>query len=453
MLDSPPMSLRTLRTAAALLIASIPIVASPGCVVRFSDRNAPLENGGVSGPAADCSVVQPLGVGGPGAGAATTKFVGRYDFTDPTKPHFDWSGNYMTARFEGTEVTWGAVAGVETIFEQIIDGKAEKIILGGAVENKTVTRKVPQGTHEITVVRSSEALFGDIEFTPFTFGAGTKQLPPTERPRRIEYIGDSITCGYGDEGQNATCPYDVPVRQVKDEKGQLNDVKIPASQNIYLAYGSIAARKLAADAVTLCFSGKGVVLNYREQGVGEGKLATPGDKPDPDAKTTVPQYYLRTVASDPKSPPWDFAKERPEEKPQVVVINLGTNDFARDLNQDGIPDGIDLPKFREGYKAFVQFVRSKRPEAQIFLAIPPMVTDLFPLDNARTDFRNTLRGIVEELSAAGDKKVYFLELVEMGVRYGLGCDYHPNLTVHRIMADQVAGAIRSKTCWSMVDAQ
>jgi hypothetical protein len=41
----------------------------------------------------------------------------------------------------------------------------------------------------------------------------------------------------------------------------------------------------------------------------------------------------------------------------------------------------------------------------------------------------------------------------MGERYGLGCDYHPNLDVHRIMADQLAAAIRSKTCWSVNDAQ
>jgi hypothetical protein len=40
-----------------------------------------------------------------------------------------------------------------------------------------------------------------------------------------------------------------------------------------------------------------------------------------------------------------------------------------------------------------------------------------------------------------------MELVEQGTRYGLGCDYHPNLTVHQIMAQQTIGAIRSKTCW------
>ena len=439
------MSLRIIGRACVggALLALASAVLPTGCVVRLSDRNAPLENGGVSGGQVNCSTLPVLSEGAPSTdpAAVKTKFVGRYD----VNKNFDWSGNYMQARFRGTEVTWGAESNVENLYEQVVDGQAQRVILGGKVPNKTVTVKVADGEHEITVMRSSEALYSPGSFIPFTFGAGTQQLAPVERPRRIEYIGDSITCGYGDEGANATCPYDIPT---SDGSG-----RIPISENIYLAYGSIAARRLAADAVTLCYSGKGVVLNYREQGFGEGKNINPNDKPDSDAKTTIPDYYLRTLASVnvPRGTgDWDFTKEP---QPQVVVMNIGTNDFARDINQTGIADGIDLVKFRDGYIKFVRFVRSKRPDAHMFLAVPPMVTDKFPLDNARSDFRNTLRSITEEMNGAGDSKVYFIELVEMGIRYGLGCDYHPNLEVHRIMADQVVGAIRAKTCWSTVDAK
>ncbi len=433
---------RRARAVLTLLVFGLPLAVASACVLRLNDRNEPLESGGVTGPVANCSAIAVEPAGGPGTGAPATKFVGRYDLTDPATPRFDWSGNYMSTRFEGTEVTFGANAGVETIFEVIVDGQARQVILGGLAE-KSFTVRVPQGIHEVTVMRSSEALFGDVAFVPFTFGT-SKQLPPTERPRRIEYIGDSITCGYGNEGENATCPYDTVIRDVTGEDGKPKDVKIPLTQNVYLAYGSLAARALSADAVTLCFSGKGVFQNYREQGVGEGKILNPDDKPDPDARTTIPDYYLRTVATDPALAKWDFSKE-PE--PQVVLINIGTNDFARDVNQDSIADGIDLERFRTSYKDFVGFVRTKRPNAHIFLALPPMLSDKFPLDNARSDFRNALKRIVSELEGSGDGKIYFMELVEMGVRYGLGCDYHPNLEVHRIMADQVIGAIRSKTCW------
>jgi lysophospholipase L1-like esterase len=444
------MWLRTLRTAAAFVF--LPMVA---CVVRLNERNEPLPNGGVTGPDADCNTVTPPGFGGPASGPARTKFVGRYGLKDatkaegPTNPrtHFDWSGNYMSTRFQGTEVTWGVEAGIETIFEMIVDDQpGQQVILGGlAPASRTVT--LPSGEHEITVIRSSEALFGDVVFVPFTFGNGTTQLPPTEHPRKIEFIGDSILCGYGNEGPNATCPYDVPIRSVIDDEGKEDFVKIPETQNINLAYGSLTARRFQADAVTLCFSGKGVVLNYREQGVGEGKILNPNDKPDPDAKTTIPDYYKRTLATETNGQLWPFM-EPPDQQPQVVVINVGTNDFARDVNQDSIADGINLQNFKNGYRTFFDFVRSNRREAHIFLAVPPMVTDKFPLDDARKNFRNTLRGLVEELNRSGDTKVYFIELLEMGVRYGLGCDYHPNLKVHELMADQVVGAIKKKTCWN-----
>ena len=435
-------------------MAAALVLLTPACVVKLGDRNAPLPNGGVSGPNVECTVANTEPASASQVrlqGAATTKFQGRYDLKDPTKPRFDWSGNAMTARFQGTEVTWGAESGVEVAYEEIIDGNMTKVILGGAVENKTVTRQLPDGVHEITVMRTSEALYGDSTFIPFTFGPHTTQLPVPDKVHRIEYIGDSITCGYGDEGPNATCPYDVTIRTAPNGTGGTDEVKIPLTQNIYLAYGSIAARKLDAEATTICFSGKGVNVNYREQGYGEGGKPVPNAKPDPDAKTTIPMYYLRTLATErPEAGGqlWDFSKEA---QPEVVVLNLGTNDFARDLNQDTVPDGIDLPAFQAAYAKFVDFVRSKRPDAQIFLAVPPMVTDKFPLDNARTNLRNTLRSITEQRNAAGDQKVYYMEYVQMGTRYGLGCDYHPNLEVHRIMADQTVGAIRSKTCWPTVE--
>ncbi|AKU98643.1 Endoglucanase E precursor [Labilithrix luteola] len=381
----------------------------------------------MTGARVDCTQVQAAGIGGPSTATPAIKFVGRYDMSDPTRARFDWSGNYATARFDGTEVSVGINLpenrDMELVFEAAIDDRDPiKFVVTPDRTSYLVANDLAPGTHEITVMRNSEAFSGSSEFTGFNFGASGKLLAPTERPRRIEFIGDSITCGYGNEGPNATCPYDVEVRP---------NVKVAMTENIYLAYGSIAARALSADAVTTCFFGKGVVLNFRE------------NEHDDDAKTTIPQYYERTLANV-REGNWDFTKE-PE--PQAVVINLGTNDFSRDVDKDGVADGIDLGAFKAGYANFVAYVRERRPNAHIFLAVPPMLTDKFPLDNARSNMRDVLGQIVSDRAAAGDTMVYRIDLVEMGTRYGLGCDYHPNLEVHRIMADQVIGAIREKTCW------
>ena len=418
---------------------AVAVLALPACVVKLSHENAPLTNGDVTGQTADCTSAQPLGLGGPGIGAGAVKFTGRF-VTAPAGAVFDWSGNEISARFEGTEATVGLTTGAPILLMAVVDDRPP--IKFEAIPKRTgylVVSGLPSGVHTITIHRNSEPLYGPLSFTGFNFGPNSKLLPPIEHPRRIEIIGDSITCGYGNEGQNATCPFDV-----FDGSGP-DAARIPLTENQYLAFGSLAGRTLSADTVTLCYSGKGIYQNYREGAQGEGTAINQDVvKTDPDGKTLMPRYYQRTLASQPDSPLWDFGTE-PE--PQVVVIALGTNDFSRDVNNDSVADGIDVSRFRAAYSDFVGFIRSKRPNAHIFMSVSPMVTDKFPLDNARSDFRSTLKGIAAEFDAKGDKKVYAMEMVEQGSVYGLGCDYHPNLTVHEIMSQQLVGAIRSKLCW------
>jgi lysophospholipase L1-like esterase len=452
----------------------------PACVIKLTDRNSPAVNGAVTGAPADCSQTQALPGGAPG-GAAEIKYVGRYVFTQPekggeaTEALFDYSGNNISFRFQGaSQVTVklaldGAVP-QDQLFEFVVDNNPPSTRLitvqqtpSGQPTNLPLTDYLidgldPGAQHEVTINKNTEAQQGAVVFQGVDLHGG-HLVAPTRRPRRIEFIGDSIMCGYGDEGNNATCPFEITVRQAHDASGNVVlgddgkpiDVSVPVTENQYLSFTSLTARALDADAVTVCWSGKGVALNYKEK---------PGD---PDAKSTIPDLWSgRAIAGDMNGNKWDFKTEKPEEVPQVVVISLGTNDYARDTLPpttdpdgtpgDNVPDGdMDIPatyeQFVTKYTDFVKNVRSHRPNAHIFLAVPPMVSDQFPLNNARTDLKNALLRIVNTMTSAGDTKVYEMELVEMGYRYGLGCDYHPNLEVHQIMSQQLVGAIRSKTCW------
>jgi len=452
---------------------------APACVVKLDDRFKPQTDGAVTGAPADCNVVKPPPRSAPG-GNAELVYVGRFDMTDPMAVRFDWGGNYVYAQFEGgTQVSAKLEADdSDVLFSAVLDGGPPKQIHVFSANAQPPGVQVPAsyvlfdglsaGPHEIILHRDTEAQSGVTIFRGFDLGGG-HLLPPKRRVRKIEVIGDSISCGYGDEGQNATCPFDVEVRRQGDcpsdkvlpddfdtKYPNCNVVRVPETENQYLAYGSLVGRRFDADVTTIAWSGKGVQRNYHEPTLGRAAI---------DRKVTIPDYWRqRTIGSPPQpgqmtaGPNWDFAKD-PDY--QVVVINLGTNDFTRDVlinnqgnaesttgNGDNVPDGdIDRTAFRDTYRDFVKEVRAKRPNAHIFLAVPPMLTDQYPLDNARTDLKNALLSIAQEMNAAGDQKVYEMELVEQGTRYGLGCDYHPNLTVHQIMADQVAGAIRSKTCW------
>lgn len=461
------------------------VLCAPACVIRLTERNAPAEAGAITGAPADCSATQVTPRGGPGSDPVT-KFVGRFHKMDDTRYRFDWSGNYITARFNGTQVSARlSDAEGDILFSAVLDGgpPREIHVLSGIAQPPNTPLpdayllfdNLPPGEHEIILHRDTEAQAGTVVFSGFDFGGG-QQLPPRQRPRRIEIIGDSITCGYGIEGQNATCPFDIEVRrQGECPEGALpldfaerfpkcNIAKVPFTENQYLAYTSIVGRRFDADVSVVCWSGRGVERNYREPTKGPAAL---------DAKTTIPMMWRDRTIGGKGQPmpegttgddvfkfgvPWDFASE-PE--PQVVLINLGTNDYTRDVklnNQggapspdglgDNVPDGdVDREAFKAAYRQFVGDVRAKRPNAHIMLAVPPMVTDQYPSDDARRNITEDLKLIAAEFEAKGDMKVYAMELVEQGTRYGLGCDYHPNLIVHELMANQFEAAIRSKTCW------
>ena len=493
---------------------SLLVVTLAACAVKLTNRFDPAPNGDVTGAAAVCSSLAIEPNGAPG-GDAGPKLLGRFysPLSDDGKtllsPRFDWSGNSITARFEATdhitvklllEAQPTADPNVQTVqdllFEFVVDdlppATRQITVTTDAKGNPTttpleayeVTGLDASKPHEVVIYRNTEAEKGIIDFNGFDLHGG-HYLPPTRRARRVEFIGDSITCGYGLEGNNATCPYSVTIRSlvdpttgksVLDANGNPVTVDLPVTENQYLTYVAQAARALDADPVTYCWSGRGVYKNLKENWVLGATSRVP--ELEPDATKTVPDLWNeRTLGSDYEGSDagtildggtaWDFSVEKPEDIPQVVVVNLGTNDFSRDTKNnvtgqsnmtpgkdpgDNIPDGdldstAELELFFQKYLKFVQQIRLHRPQAHIFLATPPMLSDQYPLVNARSHLKAILVRIVEEMQKVGDQKVYKMDLVEMGSRYGLGCDYHPNRTVHDIMATQLVGAIRSKTCW------
>lgn len=79
----------------------------------------------------------------------------------------------------------------------------------------------------------------------------------------------------------------------------------------------------------------------------------------------MPELYSRTLPSAPASK-WDFSWQ-----PQVVVVNLGTNDFST----DGDPSQAELIG---AYQAFLTDLRAANPHAYILCLVPTLLagTDL-----------------------------------------------------------------------------
>lgn len=227
-------------------------------------------------------------------------------------------------------------------------------------------------------------------------------IRPAETQRlKIEVIGDSITCGYGVEG-NETQTFST------------------ATENVEKAYGSLIGRMLNADVRMDCFSGFGIVSGYTDTGAINDVCL-------------VPDYYEKVGMNDFVLPdgrrvqdiPWRFELFQPD----IVVLNLGTNDLSwcRD-------DAEKKQRFRSLYTEFLKTIRRNNRSAVILCVLGIMGTGLNrSMEDAAADYRK----------GSGDCKVYTLLTDEQdGSKNGWGTDFHPSETTQKQLASAVAAEIR-----------
>lgn len=326
------------------------------------------------------------------------QYVGRFDFTNPKRVVFDWPGVYIYARFEGTSCTIRLKDSTNE-YSVIIDNHAPKVFIPGDLKILKVASGLDGSvSHTVMIQKKTEAFVGKGIFEGFILDKGAALLPPHKRSgRRIEFIGNSITCGYGVLSDSSNCHFS---KQTEDAG---------------MSYAAILSRRLHADYHLIAYSGKGMVRNY-------------GDK----HKTSVhpmPSLYDRTCWYD-STLKWDFKKW----VPQVVVINLGTNDFSTKPYPD-------KNVFEEAYNRLINRVRSLYPNVTIFCVSGPMIGE------PCTDY---VRDVVEQQQQKENqyKGVFFIEIPRSNLNdKDWGCDGHPNIYGSYKMVETMLPIIRLRTNW------
>jgi lysophospholipase L1-like esterase len=372
---------------------------SGGRMNRGGSGNAGVNNGGSGNAGASAGGASSGGAssggassGGVGGAAGQVRVVGRTD-GDPASPRFEWSGVSIEARFKGTSVQADLDGGNNNYFEIIVDGQTKpKVATTSGRRKVPIVSGLTNAQHDLVIWRRTEANdSAPTQFFGLDLGGGTF-LSVTPPAHKLEVIGDSITCGYGDEGMGPNCSFSYD------------------TENDYLAYGSVAARALGADLFTECWSGKGV---YRNGG---------GDMTE-----TMPTLWKRTIPTDTTST-WNFSWI-----PDAVIINLGTNDFA---------SGDPGQPYVNAYEAFVAALRTHYPTAYVFLLIGPMTSD-----PQLTTARGYLDQVVKARSDAGDKRVQQILVAPQDQSNGIGCDYHPSVATHDAMGKAIAATIKTTMGW------
>lgn len=322
---------------------------------------------------------------------ANIQYTGRIDFSDPKLPRFWQPGVYFNIRFEGSscevilndQVLWGKN---HNYLEVVIDGVAKRMQTKSAHDTITMVDGLSAGSHTLLVCKNTEANIGYLELVGIRC---KKLLKPLSKPaRKIEFLGNSITCGTGSDQSEIACG-----------KGVWQD-----QHNAYLSYGPTIARQLNAQWSLSAVSGIGLTHSCC------------------NLEILMPQVFDK-IDMRGDSLHWDFSNYQPD----VVTVCLGQN--------DGIQDSV---LFCTAYINFVKTLRNYYPSAQIILLTSPMGDETFtPV------LKRYLSGIKNAVKKT-DKNVatYFYSK-----RYHNGCDSHPDLAEHQMIAKELGAFIKKKMKW------
>ncbi|MEU1123420.1 SGNH/GDSL hydrolase family protein [Streptomyces sp. NPDC005899] len=305
---------------------------------------------------------------------------------------FSWPGVYFEGRFRGTGV--GVV---------LNDSAADYDV---QVDGRTVTTLVMPGdtthwidglsdrTHTVRLVKRNDTPWSTSSFGGFRAAPGGAVLSrPAARNRQIEFIGDSLTVGYGNLSPSRDCTAD----------------EVARTTNSDVSYGALTARRLNADYQINGYSGLGMVRNYN------------GGSPDVTYRTFYGRALL-AVSGDVWRNPGTW-------RPQLVVVNLGTNDFSTAVNpgEPWTPAGL-ATAYRSAYGEFLQKLRTRYGSRTTIVAV------------GTGQFADHVQQVVRAREDAGDDSVRYwgLDTTDLDL---LGCHWHYSARDDRIISDRLTSFV------------
>lgn len=275
----------------------------------------------------------------------------------------------------------------------VVDGVYQKRLKIEKGEKRKYKIEIPSKatTHQIQIFKATEATTGNILFG----GAIVENylLPKTKTKKRIEFIGNSITSGMGNDFQEIPCG-----------TGEWFD-----QHNAYLAYGPILSRKLNTDFLLSSVSGIGMYRGWNDENIEE---------------PTMPQIYENLYLTLENTKPFEDTFQ-----PNIVSICLGTNDLSYgDGTKPRLP--FNEEKYTDNYIQFIKTIYKRYPTTQIVLLNSPMVSG-----NRNTILVSCLKKVMQHFeSDANHKKIELFQFPPMQPK---GCTTHPDSEDHKVMAEQL----------------
>ena len=354
-------------------------------------------------------------------------FFGRTIYDEQTDAvFFNWTGAGFEAAFEGTrfEATLlalqssgqpeGKLWPCVSVF--LDDGEAPvcELLLERPEQRYTLFESDSPERHRIRVVKRTENEKGKAGVKSVAVEGVFLPVAPRENKPRIELIGDSITCGFGNEAA--------------ERDGQF----LPEEQNGHLAYGAVAARLLGAEYHSISVSGISLCAPLEP----DFSLEIPGLDGFRLRVKAMEDYYAFTDRSHEEArgvtsgfSAWDFGRFRPD----AIVINLGTNDSYR--IKAAKDKQAEIAHFELRYAAFLQTIRQRNGAA------PVICCTLGPMDYFLYD--NIVSAVRTYQSRTGDERIFCYKFGGIyPLKEGFGAGDHPSIITHRRMGEELSWQLR-----------
>jgi len=286
--------------------------------------------------------------------------------------------NSLSAAMADNHARIGIYVDGERVIDDMVDSKEEVYEVFRSDEPKEVT---------VSLVKLSESPMSTIAVSNISV-TGTSIKPVPYKDKFIEFIGDSITCGYGADDPD------------KNHKFSTK------TEDVTKAFAYKTAQALDVDYSMVSFSGYGIISGYSD---GTKKVS----------EQSLPQYYTKLGYSwsangsfKPSEIDWDFGKRQPD----IIVINLGTNDDSYTLDHKERQE-----EFSAAYTEFLKTVRANNPDAKIVCAFGVMTDRLFDYVQLAVD---------NYTAETGDSNISTLKFDVQQAADGYSADWHPSVKTH-----------------------
>ena len=331
------------------------------------------------------------------------QYTGRIDFSDANAPFLSWPASSVKARFTGSSlaIILDDQKG-ENYFNVIIDGNSDYpfvIDCEPGEHTYVVSTSLDNGPHTVEIFKRTEGQEGGTVFKGIVLDADAKLLQAPARPvRRIEFYGDSVTSGMGNEAADNASDF------------------LASDKNNYLAYGSFVARNLNAEHHSISQSSIGIMISWIE-----------------DIDFTMPEFYDQVSAVGDNDTEWDFSLWTPD----VVVINLLQNDsWLIDREKRLLPMPTEQARI-QAYMDFLSLIRKQYPHALFICALGSM-------DATRQGSRwpGYISQAVErrkQQNPSAKIETLFFDFT--------GYKPHPRVHQHKVNADKLTAFIKQKMGW------